>query len=87
MLLSLVRLTSSRLLGSLVVLSGSSVSKGIELPVLRHEVAVLRSGVPKPRLNLGAVPAGLIRLPPSALSVSSVHCHGPGGSSRRLSSG
>ena len=53
----------------LVLLARSSASKDIELLVLRQEVAVLRRGNPKPRLDWAdrAVLAGLIRRLPAAL--------------------
>ncbi len=58
-----------RLLGWLVLLGRSSVSKDAELLILRHEVAVLRRANPQPRLDWAdrAVFAGLIRLLPKAL--------------------
>ena len=51
MALRLLYLIFSRLLDSLTLLSWASVSKNIELLVLRHEVAVLRRTNPKPRLD------------------------------------
>ncbi|SFO50290.1 Integrase core domain-containing protein [Amycolatopsis rubida] len=58
-----------RLLGLLVLLGRSSASKDVELLVLRHEVAVLRRGNPKPRLDWAdrAVIAALVRLLPTGL--------------------
>jgi hypothetical protein len=49
--LRLLYLVFIRLLNLLVLLGRSSVSKDIELLVLRHEVAVLRRANPKPRLD------------------------------------
>jgi hypothetical protein len=49
--LRLLYLVFLRLLNLLVLLGRSSVSKDIELLVLRHEVAVLRRANPKPRLD------------------------------------
>lgn len=40
-----------RLLNLLLLLGRSSASKDVELLVLRHEVAVLRTANPKPRLD------------------------------------
>ena len=62
----LLYLVFLQLLNLLLLLGRSSASKNIELLVLRHEVAVLRRGNPKPRLNLAdrAILAVLIhRLP------------------------
>ncbi|MGW7008449.1 integrase core domain-containing protein [Streptomyces sp. NPDC054933] len=51
MSLRLLYLIFSRLLGWLLLHSRSSVSRDIELLVLRHEVAVLRRTNPKPRFD------------------------------------
>ncbi|WP_409463221.1 helix-turn-helix domain-containing protein [Amycolatopsis sp. GA6-003] len=69
MSLRLLYLIFLRLVGLLVLLGRSSASKNIELLVLRHEVAVLRRGNPKPRLDWAdrALFAGLARLLPKAL--------------------
>ncbi|MBB5896652.1 integrase [Kutzneria kofuensis] len=58
-----------RLVGLLVLLGRSSAYKDVELLVLRHEVAVLRRGKPKPRLDWvdRAVFAALTRLLPTGL--------------------
>ncbi|EIV92882.1 hypothetical protein [Frankia sp. QA3] len=60
-----------RVCGWLVLFGRSSASKDIELPVLRHEVAVLRRTRPKPRLDWAdrAVLAALIRVLPKTLRV------------------
>jgi putative transposase len=69
MALRLLYLIFLRLVGLLVLLGRSSASKDAELLVLRHEVAVLRRGNPKPRLDWAdrAVFAALVRLLPTGL--------------------
>ncbi|WP_233620725.1 hypothetical protein [Amycolatopsis sp. WAC 01416] len=69
MSLRLLYLIFFRLVGLVVLLGRSSASKNVELLVLRHEVAVLRRGNPKPRLDGAdrAVFAALVRLLPRAL--------------------
>jgi putative transposase len=71
MALRLLYLVFLRLVGLLVLLGRSSASKDVELLVLRHEVAVLRRGNPKPRLDWTdrAVVAALVRLLPKALRI------------------
>ena len=66
MALRLLYLIFLRLVVLLVLLGRSSASKDVELLVLRHEVAVLRRGNPKPRLDWAdrAVIAALARLLP-----------------------
>jgi transposase InsO family protein len=68
-LLRLLCLIFVRLCGWLVLLGRSSASKDVEVLVLRHEVAVLRRGNPRPRLDWAdrAVLAALIRLLPQTL--------------------
>ena len=65
----LLYLIFGRVVEWLALLARSGASKDIELLVLRQEVAVLRRGNPKPRLDWvdRAVLAGLIRRLPAAL--------------------
>jgi putative transposase len=67
--LRLLYLIFLRLLNLLLLLGRSSASKDVELLVLRHEVAVLRRGNPKPRLGWAdrAVFAALVRRLPQML--------------------
>jgi hypothetical protein len=67
--LCLLYLIFVRVLGWLWLFGRSAASKNVELLVVRHEVAVLRPGNPKPRLDWAdrAVLAALIGLLPTNL--------------------
>lgn len=69
MLIRLVYLFVVRVLGWLALLAGSDAAKDVEILVLRHEVAVLRREVARPRPDWAdrAILAALLRLLPGRL--------------------
>ena len=69
MLIRLVYLFVVRVLGWFALLAGSDAAKDVEILILRHEVAVLRRQVARPRPDWAdrAVLAALTRLLPSRL--------------------
>ena len=72
MSLRLLYLIFWQVLGLVLLLGRSSAAKGVELLVLRHEVAILRRTNPRPRLDWAdrAVLSALVRRLPRAL-----RCH------------
>ena len=68
-LVRLIYRTLTTLLSWLALLPRSSASKNAEILILRHEVAVLCRGNPKPRIGWAdrAVLAALARILPTAL--------------------
>jgi putative transposase len=68
-LVRLVYRSLTALLSWLALLARSSASKDAEILTLRHEVAVLRRGNPKPRIGWAdrALLAALARILPTAL--------------------
>jgi hypothetical protein len=68
-LVRLIYRSLATLLSWLVLLAGSSASKNAEILILRNEVAVLRRGNPRPRIDWAdrAVLAALARILPTAL--------------------
>ena len=69
MLVRLVYRSLATLLSWLALSARSSASKNAEILILRHEVAVLRRGNPKPKIDWAdrAVLASLARILPRAL--------------------
>ena len=77
MLFSLIYAVIGRLLSLIVVRGRGEASQDVELVLLRHEVAVLRRQIPRPRL----APADLTVPTMSSAAVSS-YCRPAGGGLR-----
>ena len=69
MILRLLHLIFCQVVGRLGLLARSTAAKDVEILVLRHEVAVLRRTVARPRLSWGdrAILSGLVRALPRVL--------------------
>ena len=81
MLIRLVYLFIVRTLGWLALLAGSDAAKDVEILVLRHEVAVLRRQVARPRPDWAdrAILAALARLMPGRLRLPDRNPRHPAG--------
>jgi putative transposase len=77
--LRLAYLALARVLSWLALLARSDATKDVEILVLRHEVAVLRRGTPRPALTWvdRALLSALSKLLPKGLRRMRLVCRGP----------